>query len=291
MTNKTAASEPNGSQNQKSGLFSGLSQSPGAKFVIIGLITVLLMIPAFLVWGLVEERANRAETVAGEIANGWGAAQTINGPYLVVPYRKSVKLKERVSNNIEEVVEREVVEHAIISPDQVSTQSSIEVEERKKSIYSVPLYHMKSKIKGEFQAPDLSRITQIGGKPDLQNAFLVMGITDTTGFRSQVLAKIGASDANVFKPGMKTLKSTNTNSRNRNYGYRKSNVQNGGIHLPLNSLEAKNGFKFEMQMAINGSKLLALIPNGKKTEFSLKSNWPHPGFKGRFLPETRTISE
>lgn len=278
--------------NKKTGVLSGITQSPGAKFIITGIITVLLMIPALLVWGLVEERADRAETVANSIANGWGGQQVINGPYLVVPYKITVEQVERV-NNVNRTIEREVVRHAIMSPDEVSTISNIEVEERKKSIYSVPLYHMKSNIKGNFEALDLSRITEIDGKPDLQNTYMVMGISDTAGFRSQVSAKIGNASATLFKPGLKAINSPRATHVNQNYRVKSINVTNnsGGIHLPIKFLDAKNGFKFEMEMAINGSRLLSVIPNGKNTDLSIKSNWPHPGFKGRFLPETRTISE
>ena len=40
--------------------------SPGAKFILIGVITCALLIPALMVWALVEERSRRAvEVVSG----------------------------------------------------------------------------------------------------------------------------------------------------------------------------------------------------------------------------------
>ena len=40
---------------------SGLMASPGVKFILIGIITITLLIPATMVWILVEERSTRAE--------------------------------------------------------------------------------------------------------------------------------------------------------------------------------------------------------------------------------------
>ena len=55
-------------------------RSPGVKFIMIGVISVALLVPLLLVWGLTEERAQRAVDVSRRIANGWGGDQAINGP-------------------------------------------------------------------------------------------------------------------------------------------------------------------------------------------------------------------
>ena len=61
-------------------------RSPGVKFIMIGVISVALLVPLLLVWGLTEERAQRAADVSRRIANGWGGDQAINGPYIAVPF-------------------------------------------------------------------------------------------------------------------------------------------------------------------------------------------------------------
>ena len=63
--------------------------SPAVKFVIIGVLTVMLLVPSLFVWVLVEERAERARDVAQDIARSWGGVQEINGPYLVVPFSET----------------------------------------------------------------------------------------------------------------------------------------------------------------------------------------------------------
>src|SRR6218665_2592867 len=56
-------------------------RSPGVKFIMIGVISVALLVPLLLVWGLTEERAQRARDVSNRISHGWGGDQSINGPY------------------------------------------------------------------------------------------------------------------------------------------------------------------------------------------------------------------
>jgi len=265
----------------------GLSSSPGVKFFIIGVITLLLLVPSLLVWGLVEERADRAETVARSIAQGWGDQQAINGPYLVVPYTIEERSKKDVN------LFTTVVRHAIFSPASTSMEADVTVEERKKSIYSVPLFHLKSNLKGRIDEPDLSSIVDSGGTPDLNKSFLAIGISDSAGFRSEVMIKMGNAPAEPFRPGLSGL--ANTATHNLNGSIRPNGTKfrgrSGGIHFDLNREQIRNGFDFEIDMALNGSRNLAVIPNAKNTKLKIKSNWPHPGFDGRFLPETRDITD
>lgn len=284
MQKQDNASKINNSDIPKSSFWS----SPGAKFIITGIITFLLLVPTMMVWGLVEERADRAEKTATSISKGWGGEQTINGPYLAVPYR--IAQAERVTDRVKEQGLRlaEIkLKFALISPANSEHIANVKVEARKKSIYTVPVYHMKSEITGSFDKVDLRSIIAAGGTPDLKNAFLVMGVSDTTGFRSQVVAKINGGAPVSFEPGLKHI-------QNKAYGRfasSKQHIRNSGINLSISEHDLQNGFKFNINMALNGSRKVSLIPNGKNTKLKIKSNWPHPGFDGQFLPETREINE
>jgi inner membrane protein len=265
--------------NQRPSIFSGLSTSPGFKFIITGIITFLLLIPALLVWALVEERANRADQVAQSISQGWGNQQRINGPYLVVPY-----LTKQKQNDVYIDVRR----YAIYSPVKLETTSDLEVEERKKSIYSTPLYHMKSKLSGRFDPIDTSQIVARNGRPRLREAFLAIEVSDLAGFRSEVVAQLNDGDDVIFAPGLAGLHPSNSHNRYNNY---KNSAKSSGIHLDVDEALLDQSIKFEIDLAINGSRALEIVPSGKTTEVSMSSNWPHPGFNGRFLPETRNITD
>src|SRR5262245_15952297 len=56
------------------------------RFVVCGL-ALMMLIPALLVGGLVEERTGREAQVVNEISAHVGGQQTFLGPTLAVPYR------------------------------------------------------------------------------------------------------------------------------------------------------------------------------------------------------------
>lgn len=262
---------------------SGLTQTPGWKFIVTGVITLVLTIPALLVWGLVEERANRANQVAHSISQGWGQAQRINGPYLVLPYIVTEKHNGKYA---------EVRRNAIYSPDLLENKSDLSVEERKKAIYTTPLYHMKSTLSGKFAPIDTSIITANNGRPRFNEAFIAVEVSDPTGFRSEVVANINGKDAGVFKPGLEGVNPTSQSVVDYDLDNpRAVTAKASGIHLPITKEALEGEMQFEIKLTINGSRSLQIVPSGKTTKLTIQSNWPHPGFDGRFLPETRNVTE
>lgn len=275
----------------KRNAMSGLTQTPGWKFIITGVITLLLTIPALLVWGLVEERADRANDVARSISQGWGQAQRINGPYLVVPYMVTQKQNGKYID---------VRRNAIYSPELLENKSDLSVEERRKAIYSTPLYHMKSTFSGKFAPIDTSIIIANNGRPRLDEAFIAIEVSDPTGFRSEVAAKINNKAAGDFMPGLAGVLPTShpasqpTSQSTVDYELqnpRAVTAQAAGIHLPIAQDILENEMAFEIKLAINGSRDLQIVPSGKTTKVAITSNWPHPGFDGKFLPETRNVTQ
>jgi len=270
------------------GALSNFLSSPSAKFILLGAIIFVLLIPTLMVWALVEERSQRADVVAREISQGWGSTQLVNGPYLVIPYTRLEKISQ--TNNNGESQTRLVTRHAIISPEDLAINGNIAVEERKKSIYKTQLYHLKSGFKGKFPATDLSRIRNKGGTPKLSDAFLVMGVSDTSGFRSDISFRINGAKGRQFLPGLNNLNASRSNTAQYRNQFDNGNLGSGsGVHVPISENDLTSGFAFEIDMALNGSRNLAFVPAGKTTQLNLDSNWPHPGFNGKFLPETRSV--
>ncbi len=267
-----------GIQSARQGI-SRTMASPGAKFVLIGFITFILLIPAMMVWGLVEERSRRASEVATSISQGWGHDQVINGPYLIVPYTVTKGQGDEQTIRLS---------HAVISPEKLVVSGDVDVEERRLSIYKTQLYHTKLKMNGFFSGINLKKVTDRGGRPQLENAFLAMSVSDPTGFRSDVTLKIGNNVERQFLPGLNQLHQLSIpEAKSKTHKHNTAN----GVHFAIDRGDALSGFKFTINMALNGSRSLAFMPAGKTTSLDLKSNWPHPGFDGRFLPETREISE
>ena len=64
-----------------------------------------------------------------------------------------------------------------------------------------------------------------------------------------------------------------------------------GAHVDLGILttEAKN-YTFNFKVSLQGMESLQITPLGKNASVKMRSDWSHPGFNGRFLPRTRSIS-
>lgn len=257
-------------------------QSPAVKFVLIGFVTLMLMIPTTFVWVLVEERADRAREVARDIAASWGGAQEINGPYLAVPYSETYTVGKG------EAQRTHTTRHlAVFFPERLDVNGAIAVEERQKSIYSLPVYRGDLVLSGRFAAPGETAFgAENGGTVDVHanKAVLVLGIGDVRALKSEVTLEFGNGQASKFEPGSGIL----TVQRS---SFSSGRARPLGINASIPSLKWRKGFKFHVALQLNGSTSLFVAPAGQTTKVSLTSDWPHPGFTGSFLPEKRTISE
>jgi inner membrane protein len=258
-----------------------LLRSPGVKFIMIGIISVALLVPLLLVWGLTEERAQRATEVSNRIANGWGGAQAINGPYIAVPF--DVQRSREVDGR---TIVEQVTEWALVMPETLDVTADLKTEERRLSIYTLPVYNGALTLKGRFGASMLQDLSQFPGTPQLDRAVLVLNINDITGIRSDAGVKIDNGAVRPFDPGMRQISAMTVVGSD---GYATPQTS-AGVHRPIERALIEKGFTFEIAMSLNGSRSFAVAPAGQTTTFSAKANWPHPGFEGLFLPEEKTIT-
>lgn len=256
-------------------------RSPGVKFIMIGIISVALLVPLLLVWGLTEERAQRARDVSNRISHGWGGDQAINGPYIAVPFE--VLNSREVDGRT--VVER-VTQWALVMPETLDVTADLSTEERRLSIYTLPVYNGALSLKGRFGPSIMQDLAQFGGTPDFERAVLVLNINDITGIRSDAGVKIDNGEVRAFDPGMRQISAMGSSSMD-SYAAPQSSA---GVHRPIERSLIEKGFAFEIALSLNGSRSFAVAPAGQTTTFSAKANWPHPGFEGLFLPEEKTIT-
>lgn len=267
------------------GGFAAFMRLPGVKFVIIGILTLLLLIPTLLVWALVEERAQRADEVSARISAGWGGPQTVNGPYLAVPVSVT---RSQIVNGV--ATSQRDTEWVLLMPEELKVDAKLETEARRLSIYSLPVYNAKLHISGRYGNDLVQSLGIVDGEPDLERAFLVMGIADITGIRSNADIRIDGGAPLPFQPGMKGMRTLKAgySEYDANQTYAQDDA---GINRPVTRAAIEKGFAFEMDLSLNGSTKFSLAPAGQTTTFKASANWADPGFDGLFLPETKTISK
>ncbi len=227
------------------------------KVLIIGFITILLLIPSFMVQGLIEEREQRQKEAFNEISSKWAGQQTVTGPVLVVPYN-----------------EGPVKSFAYFLPDQLQINGDVTTKKKYRGIYQVSLYSSAINMKGKFLPLPLYDIKLPAENMLWQEAYICMNISDARGLGEELKLKINEQEvilqpANinnaVFKDGFKTA--------------------------ILTGMDLQNGFSFSLNTNVNGSGQLLFTPVGKETMVTLKSQWKDPSFTGNQLPDTSDVSE
>ena len=237
------------------------------KVMVIGILTIILLIPKVMIIELIGERETTATTVKKEVMQQWTMLNTMRGPVLTIPYI------ERVFDNKENVY-REDIKQCHFLPKLLKVEGDIFPEQRHRSIYDVMVYESEVAISGYFDAPDFETLKI---NPDLvlwDKAELSIGINDLRGITE--LAELNWNNQKfTFSPGIE------------NSVLGKDGI---AVKLPADIASSFPG-EFSCSFRLKGAESLQFAPLGEITEVKLKSTWNDPGFVGNFLPEKSEITQ
>jgi inner membrane protein len=250
-------------------------RSPGAKLGLAILVGLLLSIPLFSVWLLVYDRQSQSETARASIAEGWGGPQQIAGPLLVIPYRATIT--ETVTEANRPVVRsRQVWQELTLSPELVDLATDVRPERRKRSIYEVVVYEAGVTGKARFAMPaDLTRFGVAVADMALDRAELRFGLTDPRGLYGQPPRVSVAGRPLRLQPGGGTMATGNAGF----FAWLDAG--------PLAGAPIAVDFAYDFR----GNGLVALVPQAGDTRWRVRSPWPHPSFRGGFLPVERNVTD
>lgn len=241
----------------------GFFNSLGFKLALIAFLSLILLIPTFMILDLIREREQRRNETISEVSSVWGNSQTITGPVLSVPFetteRKATGEFSTVTN------------YAHFLPDNLTIEGSMVPEKRKRGIYSVVTYSARLHVSGSF-IPVSNDIAGTEAEFDTGKAFIEIGIPDMRGINKDVTIKWNNSQVQVV-PGMKT-----------------GHISESGVHALV---ECKPGttYDFGFDIDLNGSHSLNFVPLGRETNVEVTSSWNDPSFMGAFLPDNHKIDE
>lgn len=257
-------------------------RSPGFKFFALGVLSLLLLIPASLVWLLVSEREDRAHDVAREIAQTWGGSQRIIGPFITVPYEyEETRLVDDEETTI--TVRRE----AVFLPDDLSIDAQATTEIRTRGIFDVTVFTTDIALTGTFAAPSVRAITPDPARFFWSQARLSVGMSSVRSIRNAVTLDIG-EESRPFEPSLGvTTTIRNTGSRDPYEASRSPGLP--GIHVPNLFNGVPRAFDFTINLSLNGSESLFFAPVARDSLATIASNWEHPSFTGAALPESSAI--
>jgi inner membrane protein len=258
-------------------IFARWVRSPAFKFFLIALLILLLIIPLFLVYGLISDRESRARGVLFEVGRIWGPEQTLLGPFLVVPYTVRVVETVQGDKRIESIHER----RAIFSPEALDITAQVDGKTLRRSIFEVPIYASRMKLGGRFAAPRIADVVADPTSVRWRDATLILGIS-VSGLKEAAILKVQGGTDVAFTPSLGYPSGGLT-------GINAKLAGSGTVVMP-DADKPIAPFNFALDLTFNGSVLLDFTPVARDTRVSLTSDWPHPSFAGAFLPDQRQIT-
>jgi inner membrane protein len=233
------------------------------KIITIGILILLLMIPASMLQSLVNERQANRDSAVEEITSKWGSNQTIGGAVITIPYS--------VIQEDEKGKKSTVIEYAHFLPENLNVTGTLTPEKRYRGIYVVMLYNTQLHIQGLFKKPNVELLKIPKERFMFSEAFISFGLTDMKGIKEAIRLKINGKDLEM-NPGIET-----------------NDLFISGVSSPIN-LEDEI-INFDAKINLNGSKRIDFLPFGKTTKVTIESPWGTPSFVGASLPDERQVTD
>jgi len=238
------------------------------KAVAIFFISLLLLIPTWWVYDLINEREIRRDSVVREVSDKWASAQSVSAPVLTVPYKVYVRdAKDKITH-----WERHL---AYFLPDGYTASGEIQTQIRHRSIYNVPVYSTAIKASGTFTSLNLKALKIEESDVLWDEAAIYVSISDVRGVTEQAYFRWNDTTTPFV------------------FGLPANFRTSAGINTPVKlSPEAtKTGYTFSYQFTIKGTEKLTMIPLARQNNITLTSSWSSPNFDGYILPHENTVND
>lgn len=240
--------------------------SYSVKMIIVSGLALLLLIPTFLIQGIIAERIALSEQVKNELYSQWGGKQVVAGPVLNVPFSY-----QEQKENSQGAIERHGIAHFL--PETLKTDGYLKPEIRYRGIYKVVVYESQLNLKGSFVLPDVTQLDFPNALYNWDAAYFTIGISDMRGIKNLPVLMVNNKECTV-EPGVAD-----------------TDLFASGITIKADSVDLTKPLNFEINLLLNGSADLSVEALGKTSEVVMKSNWAQPSFTGGFLPEKRDITK
>lgn len=271
------------------------SRSLGVKLLLVGVLAVLMGVPALMVFGLVWDRSSRADSVMNEVAYDAGGVQVVHGPMLIVPVREPHFVPAVVASGQTVGVPTPVTEAArpagsvpgriewqrraiVIFPDMLRIDADMAVELRRRSIFEVPVYTTALDIDFAFDRLELPPLVE-GSEVLWSEARIAVAFGDVRGIRENITLTYGEDEAGaMFEPGL------GDDVAGQPFA--------AAVSVPTEGRIAPGrAANLNMRVSLGGGRSLRFAAVGRQTDVSLTSNWPHPSFQGQFLTTENEVRE
>lgn len=254
-------------------------QSTTAKMMMVGLLTLVLLIPLEFVKNLITERSERKQEVVDEVTQLWGKDVFFYGPILKVPYKTYEEYNVTNPKTKVVTIERKaILSNAYFFPDRLNNKSNVQKNTSlKRGIYNNVVFTARMGFDGYFGHPNIEKLGINDADLLWDKATLIVKTTNLKSIKS---------DLNIKLNGQK-LDFESKPEEDNFYGTLETTPFN------YKTLANKDVLNFNFLMQYNGSNSVKFIPVGKTTMVSVDSDWESPSFEGTFAANdtTKTIGK
>lgn len=253
--------------------FNKFMRSHTARFIIVGIISLVLMIPLSQLGFLIDERKSRQNDVTDKLETDWGGSVSYYGMVLKVPVT-TVDTWYETDSSKAKVPHVDKTEHiAYIYPEWSNETINSTVTEKYYGIFSSPTF--KADIKGNARF-NLS-------------AFLKNDPTKVFNWSKAQLAFVTDQDARFKEIAA-------VNCLGKEHAIEQQEKLTGDHDFLINSTEpflidptTSAVFEVQMNTSINGSQSIHYEPLASKSTLKMTSNWRDPSFEGTSHPNGNSL--
>ncbi len=235
------------------------ARSVTIRFLAVIALIAGLMIPALLVNVAVGDREGYYNRALDRIASAWAARQVILGPVLAIPYTATSADGKTRSSRV------------LIMPEILDAQISSIHEIRRRGIFEAPVLTAQANLSGNFAPVPLGDLEERFGKLRPDQATLVVGVSDARGLGDATLAWNGVG---LESSGSGELGPTQDS-----------------FESPLAQAAFESGGEFTVSLTLRYVGRLGVMLIGDRSALAMASDWPHPSFDGRFLPDDHSVTD
>jgi inner membrane protein len=235
---------------------------------IITVIMLVLLIPSSWIQGLVADREGYQQQMMQSVADKWSGSQLVQGPVLMLPYRKLIKETEAGNKTIT----REIIKTIYVLPQALQIKANVTTVPYARGVYNATVYNAGIAVTGNFGKPELVSLGIDSAAVLYDKARLVFSISDLKGLKNNPQIKINEQ---TFIPEPST----------DNQG-----PFDKGLQVNFNAQNGQ-GFNFSYRIDLRGINELKFLQTAKTTNVEISGDWMTPDFNiGRYLPDTSNVS-
>lgn len=252
-------------------------RAAGTRFLIVGLLALLMFIPLFFVSAVIDDRANLSRQTMFEVGAEWGGSQLLSGPVLIVPVEGPVTFSEvvQVTDPATAQVRQEQQTRTEIRmrppvhllPETFTLDIATVTDIRSRGLFDVPVYAGTARAAFDFDTSAAAGLLSEGERLLWDQAYLRVTVTDNRALRGETALSVDGRPL-TLEPRADGIP---------------------GIIAALG--DPREAGEFTLTLGFNGASDLQATPMGRNTTVTMASDWPHPSFFGAFLPDGSEISD